>query len=204
MWLRKEQILDRTLSLFKSCHTNCCWMIYSVVSQSYSVVLLTALSGVFRVLLFPCCCTAGTKLHGLWFWIQSVAVPACSCSNFLIFHRTGGFFLNYHSPFFLTLLLWFNQRFPMITLVTSAALTTVRLLNLLCLRKVLRVLTWLTLQTPPMPSSAERSELPLCQPPRHSDHNRPPVGALRHRCYLALWHPLCLGKETIKMSLTEN
>lgn len=113
------------------------------------------------------------------------------------------FFLN-SFPFFLTLFPWFNQRFPVITLVASAVLTTVRLLNLLFLRKVLRVLTWITLQTPPMPSSAERSELPLCQPPCHSDHNRPPVGALLHRCYLAFWHPLCLGKETIKMSLTEN
>lgn len=75
-------------------------MIYSVVSQSYSAVLLTAVSGVFRVLLFPCCCTAGTELHGLWFRIQKMAVPACLCSNFLIFHQTGGFFfLNYRSLF---------------------------------------------------------------------------------------------------------
>lgn len=63
MWLRKDQILDITLSLFKSCDTQL--LLNSVVSQSYSAVLLTALSGVFRVLLFPCCCTAGAELQGL-------------------------------------------------------------------------------------------------------------------------------------------
>lgn len=58
-----------------------------------------------------------------------------------------------------------------------------------------------TLQTPPVPSSAERSELPVCQPLRLL---RPPGAALRQRCYLALWHTLCLGKEAIKTSSTEN
>lgn len=71
--------------------------------------------------------------------------------------------------------------------------------------------------TLPMPSSAEKStqqaactsvlvSTPLCGSCCHCHilSDWPPGGALRQWYYLVLWQPVCLGKEAIKMSLTEN